>query len=82
MSDGSGSSHSEHTGSADALPPALRPTGPQLAAVALTSVIALVGGLTWAAAKTNLGLGARDVGRRGDAARNDHDARHARRGHA
>jgi len=49
-------------GEASMLPIALRPTRPQLTAMAIASIVALTGGILWSAATTNLTLGARDVG--------------------
>jgi len=43
-------------------PVALRPTRPQLTAMAIASVMALTAGLLWSAYTTNLKLSARDVG--------------------
>lgn len=49
-------------GGASELPIALRPTRPQLTAVAIASIVALAVGLLWSANTSNLKLGARDVG--------------------
>ncbi len=50
------------TRTAGELPIALRPTRPQLVAVAIASVVSLTAGLLWSAYSINLNLGARDVG--------------------
>jgi FtsP/CotA-like multicopper oxidase with cupredoxin domain len=50
-----------HGGGAD-LPPALRPTGPQLVTMSIASVLALTIGLLYPAYRVNLGLSAEDVG--------------------
>ena len=50
------------SGTGGELPLALRPTRPQLTAVAIASVMALTAGLLWSAYTTNLKLSARDVG--------------------
>ena len=47
---------------ASMLPIALRPTRPQLTAMAIASIVALTAGLLWSASTTNLTLSARDVG--------------------
>ena len=49
-------------GEASMLPIALRPTRPQLTAMAIASIVALTAGLLWSAYTTNLTLSARDVG--------------------
>jgi FtsP/CotA-like multicopper oxidase with cupredoxin domain len=51
----------EHGGSTD-IPPALRPTRPQLVTVSIASVLALVIGILYPAYRVNLGLSAEDVG--------------------
>jgi len=63
------SAHGDHrpgsgptAGSADHLPPALRPTRPQLVAWSVASVLVLAAALVYSAARVNLGLGAGDVG--------------------
>jgi manganese oxidase len=50
-----------HGGSTD-IPPALRPTRPQLVTVSIASVLALVIGILYPAYRVNLGLSAEDVG--------------------
>lgn len=49
-------------GQASVLPIALRPTRPQLTAMAIASIVALTAGLLWSASTTNLTLSALDVG--------------------
>jgi FtsP/CotA-like multicopper oxidase with cupredoxin domain len=49
-------------GAGDEIPLALRPTRPQLIAIAAASVLALTSGLLYAGYRVNLSLGARDVG--------------------
>jgi len=49
-------------GEASMLPIALRPTRPQLIAMATASIVTLTAGLLWSASTTNLTLSARDVG--------------------
>ena len=44
------------------IPIALRPTRPQLIAIAVASVVALASGLIYSGYRINLSLGARDVG--------------------
>lgn len=44
------------------IPVALRPTRPQLIAIAAASIFALTSGLLYSAYRVNIGLGARDVG--------------------
>jgi FtsP/CotA-like multicopper oxidase with cupredoxin domain len=59
--DGGGNEAAGYGGGAS-VPPALRPTRPQLVAWSIASVLALVIGILYSAYRVNLGLGARDVG--------------------
>ena len=54
--------HGTGHGTGTDLPPALRPTRPQLVTVSIASVLALVLGVLYPAYRVNLGLSAEDVG--------------------